>query len=484
MALLARISRFDLQSIAKRTSVGARHQRSAVARFCAVLTLSLFGFGTLAHGQTAPAQGPLRAGAARTDITDAALSKAKPGTAVNDRAYARAIVLDNGKTRAALVALDLGFMSTENWSKISQRMERELGIPADQLALMPSHTHAQLWDAGQYNDLIFQTIAQAAKQMVPATMQLGTGEAYVNVNRNMTDPVTGRWREGPNYDGPSDKTVSVSSFARQDGTPIAVMYNYAVHPVVTGLLDEVSADIPGAASRHIEASLGHDAVALFSYGASGDQNPIFFNQTYELRAIRIADYAKQGKDISNSLPPGGEGLDRNNPRVALLLDQTRAMSETMGLMLGEEVLRVHRSQLERPEDQIAIDGAVKSIRCPGRVRLDEGRAGSPGRYEDGDPVDLKLSMLRIGDLMLSGIDTEIFTMIAQRLKRESPYKHTIVSTITNGAAGAGLYIPHEAAFGYHTFEVLNSRMKPGCAEASIVNGFLDLIKEVDDTASN
>ena len=46
----------------------------------------------------------------------------------------------------------------------------------------------------------------------------------------------------------------------------------------------------------------------------------------------------------------------------------------------------------------------------------------------------------------------------------------------NGRSNSG-YIPNDAAFGYQTFEVLSSRLKPGCAESAIVNGLLDLRDE-------
>jgi hypothetical protein len=35
------------------------------------------------------------------------------------------------------------------------------------------------------------------------------------------------------------------------------------------------------------------------------------------------------------------------------------------------------------------------------------------------------------------------------------------------------YIPNHAAFGASTFQLLGSRLKPGCAETAIVNGWLD-----------
>jgi neutral ceramidase len=54
----------------------------------------------------------------------------------------------------------------------------------------------------------------------------------------------------------------------------------------------------------------------------------------------------------------------------------------------------------------------------------------------------------------------------------------MMTTLTNGMAGSG-YIPNDAAFAYNTFEVVSSKLKPGCAETAIVDGLLDLIDTVD-----
>ena len=265
------------------------------------------------------------------------------------------------------------------------------------------------------------------------------------------------------------------TFETLSGDPIAVYYNYAVHAVIAGQLDQVSGDIPGAASRYIEDSLDDGAVAVWSTGAAGDQNPIYFQQTYDLREIRVKDYATRGIDISNAMPPGGEGLDRNNPRVAKLMNQQRQMVSSMGQFLGEEVLHVMRT-IDRTATTAAIAGASSTVRCPGRERTNQGRAGFEGTYKDGTPVDIRLGLLRIGDVMIGAVNAEVFSPIAQRLKRESPYKATMMATLTNGSARSG-YIPDDASFGKHTFEVLSSRVKPGCAESAIVNGILDLMAE-------
>ncbi len=450
--------------------------RSLTALDAILLALTLLGT-VLAVGRAVAQEVPsLQAGAAKVDITPGTLPPGSRG--VLDRLYARAIVLDNGRAKAALVTVDAGAISTEMWRRLSERAQRELRIGERNFLLTATHTHsAPFVRDDDYEDRIFEAVRGAAARLRPARMAFGTGTSWINVNRNLIDPENRRWWEGPNYEGISDKTVGVVRFETPAGEPIGVYYNYAVHPVITGTLDMVSADIPGAASNYIEASLGGGAVAVWSSGASGDQNPIFFNQTYELREIRIRDYASRGEDISNAMPPGGEGLDRSNPRIQLLLNQQKQINGALGLMLGEEVLHVMRSSLQRPQEGIAIRGATKSVTCPGRRRLDQGRAGYPGTYEDAEPVSLQLSLLQIGDVVIGGVDGEVFNLIAQRFKRESPIKNTMMATLTNGMARSG-YIPHDAAYAQHTFEVLSSRLKPGCAEDAIVDGLLDLVAQV------
>ena len=420
---------------------------------------------------------PLLAGAARVDVTPRGDELPPTSLGVLDPLHARAIVIGSGADRAALVSVDAGALSTAVSQRLSERAERELGIPRSHFMLSATHTHsAPFVRSPDFEARIFEAVRLAASSMRPARMAFGTGQSWINVNRNIIDPETRRWREGPNYAGPSDKTVGVLRFETLSGGPIAVYYNYAVHPVVTGNLDMVSADIPGAASAYIERSLGGDTVAVWSSGAAGDQNPIFFQQTYDLREIRVREFAARGEDISNAMPPGGQGLDRSNPRVQALLEQQEQVNGALGLMLAEEVLHVIRAGLQRPVAEAGIEGANRSVSCPGRKRLDQGRAGYPGTYEDADPITLHLSLLRVGDVVIGGVDAEVFTLIAQRFKKESPLKNAMMATLTNGFAGSG-YVPSDAAFNQYTFEVVSSRLKPGCAETAIVDGLLDLIAE-------
>ncbi len=418
----------------------------------------------------------LRAGAARIDYTPRNSALPTNFNGVLDPIFVRTLVLDNGSTRAALVAIDAGAIPSDLYQKVSTRAAAELGIPPSHLLISASHTHSVPFrlDAS-VESTILSGLRDSIARLEPARVAWGTGVSYINVNRDRIDPKTRRWWEGPNYDGPSDKTVAVVRVETLAGAPIAVYFNYAVHGVITGTLDMISGDIPGAASRYVEGSLGDAAVALWTSGAAGDQNPIYFNQTYELRDIRIADYAARGEDISNAMPPGGQGLDRNNPRVQLLMEQQKRMNETLGQMLGEEVLHVMREGLEESSADTTLRGAQSSISCPARQRTDSGRAGAAGTYVDAGEVAIGLGALRIGDVYIGAVNAEVYSDIAQRLKGESPFKHTMLATLTNGMAQTG-YIPSDAAFGFNVFTVLSSRLKPGCAETGIVDGLVELMR--------
>jgi hypothetical protein len=424
--------------------------------------------------QGAAASATLRAGAAKVDVTPTELPRNTIG--IHDRLYARAIVLESGGASAALITVDAGSISDATWQAVTRQLSSEFGIPAPHVLLTATHTHSA---GGQpradYVPRIVDAVRQARQTLAPARVGYGTGLSYINVNRQITDPKTGRWWEGANREGQSDKTVAVLSFKRVTGEPIAVYYNYAVHAVIAGQLDEISGDIPGATSRYVEDSFGDGTVAVWSLGAAGDQNPIYFQQTYDLRDIRTREYANRGIDISNAMPPGGQGLDRKDPAVARLMSQQKQMLQSMGQLLGEEVLHVMRNTV-RTESSVRLSGGARTIQCPGRERTNQGRAGFEGTYREAGPVDIRLGLLRIGDVMIGAVNAEVFNSIAQRLKRESPYKATMMATLTNGSARSG-YIPDDASYAKYTFEVLSSRVQPGCAESSIVNGILELMND-------
>ena len=137
----------------------------------------------------------------------------------------------------------------------------------------------------------------------------------------------------------------------------------------------------------------------------------------------------------------------------------------LGSVIGSSAVRVMRESMQ-PIDTARIWAAQETFACPGRVRLD---ADNPARenvfpgYKDGPDVNLKIGVLRLGDIHFATVNGEVYSEIAMRMKAEAPANKTIVVTLANGSANAG-YIYSDAAYSHLTFQVIGSRLKPGCAE--------------------
>ena len=451
---------------------------------------------TLCCAASAAAANGLRVGAARLDITPASDPASPPsGKFAHERLYLRAIVLDNGATRAALIGADQGGLFEGIWAAASKQIAAELNCPIENIVMSATHTHSG-WGNGPNPyprpgsrpaaadpntppppivGQIVETVRQAKAKLLPARAGFGTGRSYLNVSRDNIDAETHRWTQAPNLDGPSDKTVAVLKFESLDGTPIAVYMSYAMHPVNGYLAGITSADFPGAASRHIEQAYGDNFVAVFAQGASGDQNPLYLragtNAIASRSGVTITGNVLTREKIEAPLRDGKVKAQPIDPKVAEVLER---VMESEGVLLGEEVIRV-MTNTTRMDGSPVITAAHNIITCPGRTRLDNAREGTPGSYEDGDPVNIRLGLLHIGNVALTTVNAEVYTAIAQRFKAASPLANSMVVTLANGSSNSG-YVPNDAAFGANTFQVLGSRLKPGCAETSIVNGLLNLIQ--------
>ena len=286
--------------------------------------------------------------------------------------------------------------------------------------------------------------------MCSSDLGYGAGTASVNVNRRELTPDRGWWL-GFNPDGPSDKTVAVIKFETAAGKPLAVFINYPVHAVVMGPDNyQISGDLAGATSRYVEqyysgkladAPRGdagyllrqrpegtNDVVAIWTSGAAGDQNPVSVGSKEFL------------------------------------------MVDALGKILGEEAVRVANSIKTFPEAR--IQAVQKVVTCPGRKVEAGTRPRKEYKFEDADPVEIRLGLLRINDIALAGVSGEVLTQIYLRLRQESPLSHTVMVTHANGSSG---YIPNDAAFDQVSYEITTSRLKPGCAEGAIVNGFIELM---------
>jgi len=444
---------------------------------------------TEAGAATEASSGGLQVGAAKVEITPPA-DPAFPavGEFEHERLYLRAVVLDNGETKAVLIGADLGGINEDVWADASQQIADELGIPVANIIMTPTHTHSDN-PAGFYapegtprygSDFVaersVEVVRQAVADLAPARVGYSTGEVDLNVNRDAIDRETRLWTQAANFEAPADKTVGVLSFIGEDGRPIAAYFNYGMHPVSGYLAGFVSGDFAGEATRYVEQAFGDDMVAVFSQNASGNLNPRWLrtgtNAIASRSGMEIHGFEEVRETIEAPLRDKEVEATVTDPEVAR---QLANYMESVGVILGEEVIRV-MSHTEGLQDDPQIWGLQTTLTCPGRTRLDNAREGVAGQYEQGDDVDIRLGVLGIGDTAVVTTNGEVYTEIGQRVLAESPLAKTMYVTLANGRAASG-YIPDDSSFGHQTFQVLGSRLLPGCAEEGIVDGLTGLVAE-------
>lgn len=460
----------------------------------------------IAHGQNA-APGRLRAGAHKVDFTPDKSDLQTATDSIRDRLFARAIIVDDGSTCAVLVGIDLGAASNQIVDDALARAAKATGCPARNFIISATHTHSSNTGglgqgapaAKRVADAIVEAATVAKGRLAPARIGYSTTPVDLNVNRDLFNRQL-EWRQEPNPAGPSDKTLAVVGILGNDNVPIGVYMNYAMHPINFYLSGVISADFPGEASRYVEELFDSRTVAVFSQGASGDQNPRDFRSPTTFMAQRTALTTGRGPFIQTvgapSAPDGPSGRGFNAQRASSerqaidsgnleaykkVLARTADYVHMLGSFIGSSAVRVMRESMQ-PAEAARIWAGQETFACPGRVRLD---ADNPARenvfpgYKDGPDVTLKVGLLRIGDIHFVTVNGEVYSQIAMRLKAEAPASKTLVVTLANGSAGAG-YIYSDAAYSHLTFQVIGSRLKPGCAEDKIVTTAITLMRRAGE----
>ncbi|MEO6786923.1 MAG: hypothetical protein ABI318_12395 [Chthoniobacteraceae bacterium] len=229
----------------------------------------------------------LQAGVARVEITD---RKVGP---VNDPSYVKALVLKDGERTVVIVTVDavaiggIGRIGDGYLANVRAQLQKDLGIPPASVIVNASHCHSVV--RADADMLTVQAVKNAWKGMVPVKVAAGTGhEDRISENRRL------KMKDGSEVDmrraysmprdedvagvGPIDPQIGLLRLDRADGRPLAVLYQFACHPIMGVPSGANTADFPGFASKVIEESLGHGALALFVQGCGGDINPVRYKE--------------------------------------------------------------------------------------------------------------------------------------------------------------------------------------------------------------
>lgn len=241
----------------------------------------------LAHLPAPPAAtAPVRAGWAKVNLTPAyttptggyGVRRGKHWTVINDSVYVRAIVLDNGSNRVAIISLDLLITPPTVTEQLKKRLP-EVGLRWENLFIGAIHSHNSLggWAPGLVGDLIagsyearivthiidriLRAIRLAQRQMTP--VQIGFADL------DASKLVYNRLQEG----NPVDGRVRLLKLQKTKGGS-ALLCTFAGHATLFDAVrgaDSLSRDYPGALVDKLTRDTG--SFTVFMAGAVGSTGP-------------------------------------------------------------------------------------------------------------------------------------------------------------------------------------------------------------------
>jgi len=354
---------------------------------------------------TSIARAELRAGVAKVDITPKTNEplwgfedRTDPATGTLDPLYARILVLEAGGKRIAIVTLDLGRTFGEpSLDHLKEVVSKSSGISC--LLLSASHTHAGPVIKDEYAgappeweqtalDAIAAAIKTAADNLQVARIGSGTGSVFIGHNRlRVNDDGTVNWFErNPTMvpTSPVDPTVTVVRIDDRNGVPLAILINYACHPVVLGSENsQYSADYPRITNRVVEKALGGSVQSFFVQGAAGDINPYYAVTPMKENAVKLLDWT--GEQLGQEVVRVAKGIQTvNDPSASIDFreetlhlklrwdpEQFRAaLLKTFGAKSLEQMGAPIRPIIDARVTSVLIDKQIAIIAVPGEPFVD------------------------------------------------------------------------------------------------------------------
>jgi hypothetical protein len=427
------------------------------------------------------AAGDLRVGAARVKITPlagtpmAGYYSERSATGVHDDLWAKSIVIENGGTSAAVVALDIITTQREFVQEARRLIRETVGIAPGNVMISATHAHTGPVISGGSSrtaafggdeqlaqsytkalpGLIAESVRRAHSQLMPARVLAGIGhEDSLAFNRrfHMKDGSVG-WNPGrlnPNIlrpAGPIDPAVPVLDFVSSDGKPLALYVNFSMHLDTVGGL-EISADYPYTLASLLGAVNGTETLTMFTVGTAGDVNHI--NVKWADQPKGHAEAARIGTILAGAVLRALPGLEQV-PDAPL-----RCFSENVRLPLP----RLEPGDLERARETLARRG--KGGKEPAFLDVVDAFKIMDVEERHGQPQEVEVQVITLGkDVAVVGLSGEIFVELGLAIKQASPFKYTAVAELANGSIG---YIPTRQAWTQGNYEVVSARCGAGSGE--------------------
>jgi len=425
--------------------------------------------------------GSVQGGAAIVDITPKKWPLRLVGSfserladSVHDPLHARSIALSDGETTIVLTVVDNCLIRRDVLDAAKAIASEKTGIPTDHMMISATHTHTApttTASAGTEAEVEYrrQAIEGIAEAMIKAhgamqSAQVGWGGDAVpdevfnrrwfikpsSMPLNPFGEKTDIVKMNPKRDsnlispaGPTDPEVSVLSVRDARGKPLALLGNYPLHYVGGIPPNKVSADYFGEFCRLIGVRLrarNDRFVGILSNGTSGNINNINF---FEGRPPR--EPFEQIRIVAAKVADAAYFADRKaNYQSDLSIDMLEHVVPLKVRKPDADLVRRCQAYLEKEDDDKELPRLAKHYAK--RVL---------NQMKEPDRIEMKVQVIRIGDLAICTLPFEVFAEIGLELKKQSPFADTFVIELANGAYG---YLPtrEQHVFGgYETWLTTN-----------------------------
>jgi hypothetical protein len=394
-------------------------------------------------------------------------------TAIHDSLNVRTFVLHDGRSHVVVAICDLVGVPADLVAAAREQIEKDTGIPADNVAIGATHTHSgpllRDVDVPGYIPVtakkIAGSVAMALRNLAEAPLKASSA-SVTSISQNRRHP-----------DGPIEETAKVLLAAPEGpAAPVATVVNYACHATVMEYDNlDYSADFPGAAMRFLERNLG--GAGVYVQGCCGNINPVWMRHDFA-EVERVGGIlGAAALRAANEARPLGEGQwcvnlnwSEQTPKpspgarlTGLRLDSARTHVDLAKRTLPslEEIeteIRSLEATLEAAGDDVTRRREVRPRLNSLRLwRSQRQRGGGAGGSEA-----LELQAFRISDeCAIVTLPGEFFVEVARDLERRAGLPYLFIAGYTNGTAG---YFPTAEQFGHYGYEVGQARFTPEAVE--------------------
>jgi len=350
---------------------------------------------------------------------------------VHDDLKTTAFYLVQGDTKILLITNDLCAFGTDLAQEILQDLETEFAIPKENILLHATHTHTGPNCSGtigwgernvEYCETVLkprlkEAVRDAVAKTEPVQIVFKQGKSYVGINRR-EQTLENTVKLGQNPWGAFDPTMSVFTFLKEDGKPLANIIHYGCHGTAAGQSHEISRDWSGVMCDALERESG--AVSAFFCGQEGDVGPRLSN----------------GKTVGGGLISFVLELGVKAARDAIAIYRQKGVVLENRLEASTKEVHIpllpRISKEEADERRKEFEGATVNLKAKKLAYYTMVSRSYDEGYEEKESSPFSQTVIRLGDVVLVGAPFEVFTEIAMRIAHHSPFSHSLTVVNSNG----------------------------------------------------